>query len=556
MALTLLSNPGAITFAHNPCIIQLRADDGVEIFDALGATAKIVYLDADRFATNDDLVIAYDEPDGTSETITFTAKAVADDDNEIPDASFTGSDSEYWLEIRNKLAAHPRVSPFFSVDLISESGNKIRIRTRSTDAGWALTVTNDAGLTVEDVAATDTTLPQNYKVRLEVFVEETYREGDFVRAAQLEGYPEAGTGQVLFDIASILAANCRATRLEPLTPIFGTNTPELADNIRRYYFRYTEESGAPVVAEEWSYSATKLAMDGGVSQALFAETDFFAGLTDDDSLLTWMPNNRKIGLEQPEFLPWYNFNSVAVDAFLLVTWFDINDNATTEVVVFDGAPLTVRSKEVGLFPVSPTALGIDGEANCYKYKVRVVEESGVSGVYNYHSQEVTYYVDREYYESERYLQYINSFGVPDVWRCTGELGKRLKVDRNIMAKSLKAGYSQYDSDSAQYGRTIQNELVYRTGFMTADEAIAIQQLLISNDVYDVSAAGYIPLRLLTDSFQVTETRQDLHSYQFSAVARLDSVNLTIKKVTSSTGEWQQTDGESWFDTLAMPWQTP
>ncbi len=553
MALTLLSAPEGF-FARNPAIVKLRADtDGSgTLYDAVGETSYLEYVDTDRFDTDETLTVEYTEPDGTEATVVFTAKAVYDDNiAEIPDDSWAGSDSAYWLEVKNIVAAHPRIAPFFEVLLVSSGGNKIRFRAKSTDAAWSQTVTNSAGLTVSDDALAASTLPANYKVKLEVFFENTYRGGDYALAAQLEGVPEAGTGFVYFDLSSVLTAECRAAREEPLVPQFGTDTPFLADNFRRYYFRYTEEYGAPVEVQDWTNTSPTVAIDGGVSQARFAEGDFLGAMDDEDALLTWMPDGKKVALEQPEYLAWYNHDSTTRTVFLRVVWYDITDGAASAATDYFTPGLSVRAGEMAIFPVWPALFALDTEANAYKYTVQVRHSLADM------SQARTYYIDRDYYESERFLMYLNSFGCPETCRCTGEWGKRLRVDRQTAEKPLLPGYSELASDRFQYGRLWDNELTYRTGFLTKGEAEALQELLIAGEVYDVSADGYIPLQITSNNFRVTETRQDLHSYEFAAQPRLDMKNYSKKKLSTLLSDaWLDEFGQPWWDAFTIAWEIP
>lgn len=414
MALNLISQTGSIAFARNPCIFQLQTD----YVQALGVRSTLTLgALSDRFATNETLTITYEEPDGTTEAVVFTAKAVYDDDNEMPDNSFAGTNTEYWAAVIDIVGGHPRIAPFFTVAFTDTL--EITIRARSTEAGWDINLTTSSALAVADIAASATTLPANYKVLFEVYVERTYRGGDYMLAASLQGTPDETDGYIYFDISSVLAAECRAGRSEPLVPLFSTSDPALADNLRRYYVRYTEEFGEPPVAADWYYSGgIKMAMDGGVAQSTFAEGDFLGALDDADALLTWMPDGRTLGLSQPEYLAWYNHNGSTKSVYIEMQWYDVTDDTLSSASFFyNGSPLSVRSDEVAIFPVNPTLLGLDAEADAYKYRVRVTDGLDEQSQWRY------YYIDRDYYESERYLQYLNGFGVPECWRCTGEWSK-------------------------------------------------------------------------------------------------------------------------------------
>ena len=100
-------------------------------------------------------------------------------------------------------------------------------------------------------------------------------------------------------------------------------------------------------------------------------------------------------------------------------------------------------------------------------------------------------------------------------------------------------------------------LEYRTGFLRKGEAEVLQELLTAADVYDVSADGYIPIRLTGDRFAVTETRQSLHAYSLEAVARLTMRNYSkVRVLAGDANAWQEPGGASWFDTVLVAWKLP
>lgn len=554
MALTAISQPGAIAFARNPVIFQLKSDNAGTPYDATGIGSKMTYLATDRFAVNATLTITYTEPDTTSEVVVFTAKASPSGTNEIPASGFTGTNTQYWEQVRSIVAAHPRIAPYFSVATITEGGAlKLRVRAKSTATGWAVAITNSASFSVAAEAASASTLPANYKVLLEVYFESTYKQGDYELVAELEGIPAPQTGFMYFDLSSVLGACSRGARTEPLVPVYGTSSTSLAGNIRRYFVRYTEQYGDPVDNQEWQYSDIKTCMDGGVSQSVFAEGDFLAGLDSSDSLLTWMPDGRQIGIGQPEYLAWYNYTGEQRSVRIEMQWYDIDNNAISTATRHLTA-FAVQPYEVALLPVEPSVLGIDVIPDAYKYRVRVVyfnDALAWEGL----SQWRTYHIDTQYTESYRHVQYLNSFGVPETWRCTGVWSKRLSVTRSVSSRALQPGYNEYATDTFQFQRSFQNELTYRTGFVTQAEAEVLQELLIGGEVYDVTSAGYIPLRVTTDTATVTETRQELHSYAFTTLPRLDMLNYSKKKLQAIiTGSWQEPDNSAWFDTMMIAWQ--
>lgn len=535
-------------------LFKFRSLDGsLQPYAAQGSKARLQAGTSDKFSAGETFSVTYVETDGTTETVVFTAAATYTAEDAIPDDTFSGTASQYWQAVLLKVQGHHRIAPYFIVTRSGPiGGNSIYLTSIDTDPDFTVTVDNTAGFTNTNTAAVADTTPENYVILLEVYVEQTYKGGDYTLAAQLENTPD-GDGYLWFDVSSILEAECRAGMSEPLVPVWSTSDSMLADNLRRYYIRFTEKYGAPAVNQEWEYDDVRLAMAGGISQSLFAMGDFLGGLDIDDALLTWMPDGRKIGLSQPEFLAWYNWDVDTHIVTVEMQWYDITDDGTPSPSTFFFTALEVEPNEVALLPVNPTLLELDAEPNAYKYRVRVLNADDETHL----SQWRTYYIDRDYYERERYVQYLNGFGVPECWRCTGEWGKKLNVNRSVAESPLLPGYNEFATDRFQFGRIWDQELTYRTGYIKRSEADVLQELMIAGEVYDVSAEGYIPLRITTNSVPVTDTNQDLHAYQFTAMPRLDMRNYSKKKLSNLlSGAWQEVSGEYWVDAFLIEWGLP
>ena len=446
----------------------------------------------------------------------------------------------------------------------------VRVLARDPDPeAWTVGMANTGGFVVvlDEVGLPDTT-PDNYRVLVEVFAEKTYLGGDYERVAQLTGFPEPDLGFLYFDVSSVLAAHCRATRTEPLVPVWGTDVPFVADNLRRYYLRYTEEFGAPATVQPWEYTAVKHVIDGGVSQAVHRDSGYFGYLSTldaNDAFLTWMPDGRRISPHTPEWLTWYNYTGLEQQVALAFVRYDVTTGAATPgLFPFSGVPLTVRPMECVVFPANLasflTDAAIDALPNMFKYTLRVIDVTsdweGGSPVFL--SEPRTWYLDREYYESTRYIQYLNGFGVPETHRCTGEWSKGVEVTRSTAERPLLPGYAATASDNFQFSRAYTPRLTYRTGYVRKGDAEVMQEMLIAGEIYDVSPDGYIPLLLLDNKFDVTSTYEALHAFQFAAKPRLNMKNFSTKKLTASDADaWEEpTDGEFWFDALTVPWQLP
>jgi len=561
--LTLDTQPISLTFARNPVLFRfLSTDEDGNLYAAQGASDFIVVGSVTKLATGTTITLSWVQPDGTSDTVTFTAVASPSTSTQIPDDTYSGSATEYWRAVASRIQAHPRVHPHLKVvRMPSGGGSKLVATARSTTESWEVEWSCSVGFTNGPTAPTADTTPINYRVILEVMVEKTYGTGDFRLLGQLDGMPDQ-EGYLWFDLSSILETDARGTRPEPKVPAWDTTEPVLCDNLRRYYVRYTEEYGDPLAVQDWQYGDIARVLDGGVSQRAFSLSDVLAGLSASDCFLTWMPDGRRIGQDDPEYLPWYNHTGTTQQAVLQVIAYDVDTGtAGATQYAYTTDPIDVEAGQTLLIPVRPstleTELGAAFAADRYKLVVRVVEAGTEGGTPTYLSPSRTYYIDREYYESSRWLQYINGFGCPEYWRCTGTYSHRLNVTRRIGTRVLLPGADEFATDSFQYGADSEPVLEYRTGFLRKGEAEVLQELLTAADVYDVSADGYIPIRLTGDRFAVTETRQSLHAYSLEAVARLTMRNYSkVRVLAGDANAWQEPGGASWFDTVLVAWKLP
>lgn len=559
MAVALIAQPGDIVFARNPVVIQLRASTtvGGPTYAAKGVGAYFQAALSARIATGATVTVAYTEADGTAETVVLTAAADYTPDAAIPDNSFSGTNAEYWSAVAVEIAAHPRIGPFFSVSPVVSGANiQITLREKSTLSGWAITLTNSSGHAVTPLAAMDDSTPANYRVLFEVFFEKTYRGGDYISAALLEGQPDGETGYLYFDISPILESQCRAYRSEPLVPTWSTITPVIADNLRRWYVRYTEQAGNPAITQEWQYTDVKLAMDGGISQSAWAENpDYLESLGTATSVLTWLPDGRPVVQDAPEFLAW--FNTGATDETVSLIRALISDQDGLGFINeswYNSSPITARPYETVLFPLRPllaSAYFVATEA--YKSEIKVLRDGTLVEL----SPTLIYYHDKTYYESRRHIQYLNGFGVHDTWTCRGQYAKRLRVQRSSAQRPLSPGFDTYATDTFQYASESEPQYTYRTGYLSKALAETLQEMLMVGEIYDVSEDGYVPLLLTTNDFQITDTRESLHAYEFTAVPRLRLRNYSKRAVVApDLNAWQEPGGEYWFDTAIQPWELP
>lgn len=119
----------------------------------------------------------------------------------------------------------------------------------------------------------------------------------------------------------------------------------------------------------------------------------------------------------------------------------------------------------------------------------------------------------------RTLQYIDGLGAPHTVVFKGRTQQSLKVKR---FESIKLEPNGLDERIFQWDEDFHTVYRYRSGYITKAEALALQEMLIYNEVEEVRTGGNVPIHILTKSFKITEELQFLHFVEFDA--RLSIIN--------------------------------
>jgi hypothetical protein len=132
----------------------------------------------------------------------------------------------------------------------------------------------------------------------------------------------------------------------------------------------------------------------------------------------------------------------------------------------------------------------------------------------------------------------------------------VEVSRQLSEQVLAPDYVSDISQRYQYDYSIEQYFTYRTGFLSLAEMEALQELMAYNEIYEVDSNGYIPLLLEEDSFQITETRQQLHSLTLPMRPRLQPISYSgnVDIAVAGTGAWRTTGSSFWQTTFGSTWQ--
>jgi hypothetical protein len=151
--------------------------------------------------------------------------------------------------------------------------------------------------------------------------------------------------------------------------------------------------------------------------------------------------------------------------------------------------------------------------------------------------------------------YLNSFCCPETLRCIGDFKTQLQVPRSESERILTPDNSSTTAERFQYDQAFDNYFTYNSGFLSAFEVDALQELLIYNQLYEVYTDGYIQLKLTENKFDITESRQFLHATSFQAIpaTRQGQYSNIVIPMTDDQEGWATQYGDYWRTTFGKVW---
>lgn len=529
--ITIVQQPGEIALSRNPMVIEFQASDADgNAYTPKGVRSELNAAHTGGLTDGETLTVDYTEPDGSTGSVTFTAYNAPDNSNVLHIRTkayylpVAISSADYWEDVAEKINAHPEINRHFKVYSVANAAadHSLWIEVVELDDDWELTwdesgISSSVFTVNNSTTSLATTAPDNYAIFVDIFFESEYDSDEFDRISQHE-LPINSEGKAYLDLSEIIWPAIKDSLPEvPLISAFGTAI-QIADNLRNYYYRYREDYDA--VSPSWTVSDNKKAMAGGITQDLFATTDFLGTRSAINSILTWYPPGKSVGPDQPEWLNWYNFNESAKKiAIELKTWTDLSDTPTTSYKHTLADP-TVEMWEVAKIPVGPEQISIGSTIK--KYTVQVIDQEAyaASGTITYLSEARSYYIDRLPQKEVRYIVYENGFCLPEILRCTGEFNDQLNIQRQERTHVLPVGYTNKSQEISQWKEEYNNRLTFRTGYIGRQEVEALQELLIYNRSFEVEGTTYIPLHIEGNRYQVSNTNEFLNGVQFVAIRRL------------------------------------
>lgn len=542
--INIIEYPFKTAFSRKPMLVLGECVDSSG--ERYGEKMQNVIVDMDPlgFAVGNTITITVTE-NGSSWQQVFTAAATPTAIDEIP--TLTGSwitkEDEYFYKVTEIIFSHP----FLAAKLTASGGylttsGQLRFFSKSAAISIGVSLSGVSLINYVQTNYVPDNTPVNYNILIEVFLEKGFKNNDFFLAGTAN-LTKIVDGRFTLDLGEILHGALIENMYAVELPFFAEDKPDLARNQRRYYIRYSERSGIPLVQEPFYFQEPQVVFRGG--DTVYNTSNFFTSLDATNSILNNYPNRKIIDKKQPEWLAWINYFTTKEGLKAEIKQYDADNTLIDATIKTTYYQLKAEQYEVILYPTGYTQLGL--LANCKKYSIqllRALDNSEVAPIR-------TFYIDDIIYDDTKYLHYLNSFGIPELLRCKGHFSKALQVDRNITESYLSgAGYYGFENQTDETQDTF---FVYRTGFISEREKDVLQEMLIYNQVWEVRAEGALGISIVDTKFKVYETWENLKSYEINCKVKAQERNYFNTFTEPIYKAWLTEEGGFWLTNDNQPW---
>ncbi len=521
MALTLNNIIPAVGLVKNPIVAELETDN-YEISAGSKATGELDFSGGGA-AANDSFILSWPK-EGISITFLFVAGAPDDTGTQIP--AYPGGVISDWID--NDVIPNMELNYLLVRDFVfSRSGDKVVFSSIETGAEFSLSITDSVpNMSTSTTAGTDRSVRDNFKVKLDIYVELNYNDGAFTLAAELDLVPD-DDNLTFFHFQNVLwsVLNKVAISNNRNLPSHNQSTVTIAEgSFIRYFLRYSEFFGDPPEYQKLNQEDPDWAYLGGLDFMDFPGTDYFATwLPANKRFLSWRDTTRIVTLVQQEFLNYLIYKSGTTTLKLKVKMFYSDDTDSTETAK---TKTPVIWKEAYLFPAGYAQLDLDSLKTAgktiLKYQLWLLDQADAII-----SEVITYKIDRENRENERFFIYQNSLSGNDTLRCTGILEQSINVKRQISERIQDTYWTDNPVNDGQFINELnkyQDNYTISTGYKDNVQAIIrMKELLISPAIREIRDGKLVPVMIIKNSFVLAEDDNHEFALAFEYVDAFDNL---------------------------------
>jgi hypothetical protein len=424
--------------------------------------------------------------------------------------------AEYAFALRNKLAEHYELYRDFELIVSSDPAYKISLVPRKFGPDYAITFTESiTNFSTTSSPGQSPTYTANYSIRVEVFVEQTMYANDFLVPEGSEKDLVPGDDErVLFSVHDVLRPYLEDD-IPSLSPVaITTNTK----SIKRFTVRAGERTISGGVANIPAFKAiqnTFIAVNGGVSRDREHTVDWNDYVkTQSYKFLTNMPRNVLVHKQQPIFLTsWLgDLNPTKVT---LMLYYNDNTSEEKDTLLTDA---TSQQYFVNL-PAGYTQLGIDGLKAVGKEVIAYDLTFRRQNTVNTFSETIQFEVNQDYYPSNHFFLFRNTYGFWDSVWCAGDASEKANVRHDEIERKVDntVTTNAVINTLRKVNPQFNNSTVYETNYRKSDYIRYLKEMLGTERIFKVVGGKLYEGLILTDKADLPDDSQfeDSFSFEFS-----------------------------------------
>lgn len=489
MSISLTHTPEDYDFCDNPVAFKLYSN----AYLVSAGTASKQWLTKNGIPAVDDTIsmsfLGYE--------LVFTFKTTPDSSGLQLSAGGTIN------TLATELDANYYLHKYYDISVQGTTNVELLAKESGTDLIITFDIDCSAYTSSNQVAGTNRTYLENFKLFLNLFVEKLYGTDVFSSVAEAFMDPDS-TFAADFYFGQILK------RLYPVfePQNFGYLALHLCTSpILKYYIEYAEYFGEDPVVKKIITSDEYKCFNGKLKADKWIGHDFYDDIKTSKLLLTNIPLKSFIWKEAHGYIHFFNTQS-KTESFT-VTYESKNTDGSSNSAISKNI-VNVPDGSIFGIPIGADLLSIGTTGkDLYKFSIQVKitsDETIVSELYSF------YIINRPFNPVN--ILYKNEYGVLDTLLCEN-LQLNIKTDKTTSEIFQTYNYSLLQGNIKNQIKSSELTFKASTGFLQADQAHHLIELLEGGYAFMVGKTKYLKIGIVAGSFNMIKQSGDLQQFEFS-----------------------------------------
>jgi len=500
--ITLLTDISEVTFSKNPIRLKLQTNNYKQVN---GQTYSMV-INFTAAANGSIFTISI-----LGVVYTFTGVPTPDDSG----LQFKHNATNLPTEMVNVLNSHYVFHNHYVATYINTTSFGIAAR----EVGSAFNLSFGGNVTFStgvSQAGINRVYRENFGILAELWVETSFASGEYNLITTQLKVPDEFS-QIEFNWQKNLDA---VVAIEADLPdLFATSPNYCSNHLRKYYIKYAEQWGAPVVTRKLINSAVKMVYSGGISytESVFQPDVLVTGyFSYAKKFLTLSPVSKPISKSQHEYLYKAFPGQGTTTYFTLYINAYLADNTSMLNVPFY-AGSSIDYNDIWYFPVGYNQLDLDSlspSVPIVRYQVWLGGDADPTILY---SEVKEYVVDLNAFDDSPQIIFKNSVAGMETLRLRSYASQKGNaVTRNAFQRYLSP-FASINAGGAMAENNIEGfQYVKAISGLYPKEWVEhfIREILHSESLYEILGGKYNPITIISDDIQHVQDSPGLYSFSF------------------------------------------